>query len=133
MMVLSTSSKLYLIGAVIAMVFVGAIGWRIYHNGKLVERARQTQTQNTALTQAATVSRETAETRAVEQTQVQQEAQRVETIIRDRIVRVPVAAGPADPDILRAVSAAHDAAICAAQRVQRAECRPAATPAANEQ
>ena len=133
MMTLSTSSKLYLIGAVIATAFVGAVGWRIYSNGKLVERAHQTQAQNTALTQAATVSRETAETRAVEQTQVQQEAQRVETIIRDRIVRVPVAAGPADPDILRAVSAAHDAAICAAQRVQRAECRPAATPAANEQ
>jgi len=132
-MALSVSSKLYLIGAAALLVFVAAVAWRIYSNGKLVERAHQTQAQNTALTQTATVSRETAETRSAEQTQTQQEAQRVETIIRDRIVRVPVAAGPADPDILRAVSAAHDAAICAAQRVQRAECRPAATPAANEQ
>lgn len=122
--------KLYLILAAIAVALIGATAWRIYHNGKLVERARQTQAQNTALTQAATVSRETAETRAVEQTQVQQEAQRVETVIRDRIIRVPVAATPADPDILRAVSAAHDAAICAASRVQREECRPAsAAPA----
>lgn len=132
-MALSVSSKLYLIGAAALLVFVAAVAWRIYSNGKLVERAHQTQAQNTALTQTATVSRETAETRSAEQTQTQQEAQRVETIIRDRIVRVPVAAGPADPDILRAVSAAHDAAICAAQRVQRAECRPAAATATDKQ
>lgn len=127
---ISLKLKLYLVVAALAVLAISAVGWRIYHNGKLVERARQTQAQNTALTQAATVSRETAETRAVEQVQVQQEAQRVETIIRDRIIRVPAAAGPADPDILRAVSAAHDAAICAAQRVQRTECSPASAPAA---
>ncbi len=130
---ISLKLKLYLVVAALAVLAISAVGWRIYHNGKLVERARQTQAQNTALTQAATVSRETAETRAVEQTQVQQEAQRVETIIRERIVRVPVPTAPADPDILRAVSAAHDAAICAAQRVQRAECRPAAATATDKQ
>lgn len=132
-MALSTSSKLYLIGGALVLLFGAAVAWRIYSNGKLVERAHQTQAQNTALTQTATVSRETAETRAAEQTQTQQEAQRVETIIRERIVRVPVPAAPADPDILRAVSAAHDAAICAAQRVQRAECRPAAPATAGKQ
>lgn len=127
---MTLSSKLYLIGAAMAVVFAAAVGWRIYDNGKVVERARQTQGQNTALTRTATVSRETAETRAAEQTQTQQEAQRVETIIRERIVRVPVPAAPADPDILRAVSAAHDAAICAAKRVQRTECSPASATAA---
>lgn len=127
---MTLSSKLYLIGAALAVTLAAAVGWRIYDNGKAVERARQTQGQNTALTQAATVSRETAETRAADQMQVQQEAQSVKTIIRDRIVRVPVDAAPADPDILRAVSAAHDAAICAARRVQREECSPAsAAPA----
>lgn len=129
---MTTKTKLYLVLTALAVLAISAVGWRIYRNGNLVARARQTQAQNTALTQAATVSRETTETRAVEQTQVQQEAQRVETIIRDRIVRVPVDAAPADPDILRAVSAAHAAAVCAARRVQREECRADPTSATDK-
>ena len=125
--------QLKLIAILASLLVIAGAAWKIRYDGQAAERARQTQAQARELQRAAQVSRETAEARAVEQVQVQQEAQRVETIIRDRIVRVPVAAAPADPDILRAVSAAHDAAICAAQRVQRAECRPAATPAAEGQ
>lgn len=122
--------QLKLIAILASLLVIAGAAWKIRYDGQAAERARQTQAQARELQRAAQVSRETAEARAVEQVQVQQEAQRVETIIRDRIVRVPVAAAPADPDILRAVSAAHDAAICAASRVQRAECRPAAAPTA---
>ena len=92
--------QMKLIAILASLLVIAGAAWKIRYDGQAAERARQTQAQARELQRTAQVSRETAETRAVEQVQVQQEAQRVETVIRDRIIRVPVAATPADPDIL---------------------------------
>lgn len=124
-MIWTLKAKLYAVAVALIVAVVGVYAYRIYEAGKAAERAKALQAQVAAQQRAADVSRETAEARAAEQTQTQQEAQRVETIIRERIVRVPAPAGTPDSDIMRAVADAHAAAVCAARRVQRAECSPA--------
>ena len=134
-MKLQLPGELYLrmIGVLLVLFLIvgtGALIWKAGHDRADFKNVKA-QVQTTEASNE--ITRETADTVAQEQAQTWQQAQADEGFIRGRIDAQPRAAGHADPDILRAVSAAHDAAICAAQRVQRAECRPAATTATDKQ
>lgn len=123
--------QIYAVIAALVVAVAGFVVWKLYAAGRAAEAASVAAEQATALRIAADVARRTEEARAAEQTETATRGQTYETIIRDRIVRVPAPADPADPDILRAVSAAHAAALCAASRVQRAQCGAAPTAAAD--
>ncbi|HSD16795.1 MAG TPA: hypothetical protein VLC71_05965 [Thermomonas sp.] len=121
-----------LIGAaLIAFLVIGTL-WLVWNGGKNrvdfgnVKAALQT------TEESAGISRGTADTVATEQASTWAQAQADEGVIRGRIDAQPRAAGPADPDILRVAREAHARALCAASRVQRADCGDDPAGAAEE-
>lgn len=115
-----------LIGAgllvLLIVAMIGAAYWRGERRANFRNVVGTVKTQE----QAGEIGRQTADTVAQEQAALERQSQQDEVGIRERIHAQPRAAGPADADVLRIARAAHGRAVCAAGRVQRAECSDAA-------
>lgn len=129
---MTTAMQGRLIGAGIVLVLGASIAGAIYWRGKRAANFENVQAQLQTTEESAGISRQTADTVAIDQAETWQHAQADEGMIRGRIDAQPRAAGPADPDILRVAREAHARSICAASRVQRADCSDDATGAASQ-
>lgn len=121
-----------LIGGVLIVLAILTIAGFIYWRGKHSANFANVSAQLKTTEESAGISRETADTVGADQAESFAHYQQDQGAIRARIDAQPRAAGPADPDILRIAREAHARAVCAAGRVQRAQCSDDPTGAAGQ-
>ena len=110
------------IGAGFIALLVIATLWLVWNASKNLVDFGNVKAALQTTEESAGISKATADTVAEDQAATWAHAQADEGFIRERIIERPVAAGPADPDILRVAREAHARALCSAGRVHGAGC-----------